>query len=159
MGGKLKLDLEILEIIFILLILFVTRLCFPSLLRMNIINGLQIEDSDVEDGTYNPLTRPDTLQPPSLVHMQIQDEVSDEESLVESTGSDSDDDLRKRPKRTKLRVRRPPQPVQPQQDKKKKYNIWCTALQASIFIIRNLNSLCFCVKTTEDIEMLLYFSL
>lgn len=86
----------------------------------------QLEDSDVEEGTYIPLTRPEAFNPPSLVHMQIQDEQSDEASH-ETTGSDSDEEPRRRPKRTKLRPRRP-QP-QGQTDKKEKYNVWCKALQ------------------------------
>lgn len=88
-----------------------------------------MEDSDVEDGTYIPLERPDSFNPPSLVHMQIQDELSDEGSAQESSGSESDEEPRRRPKRTKLRPKRPQPHAQP--DKKEKYNIWCKALQAS----------------------------
>ncbi|KAL0820220.1 hypothetical protein ABMA28_006142 [Loxostege sticticalis] len=89
----------------------------------------ELEDSDVEEGTYIPLTRPEAFNPPSLVHMQIQDEQSDEASH-ETTGSDSDEEPRRRPKRTKLRPRRP-QP-QGQTDKKEKYNVWCKALQEDL---------------------------
>lgn len=88
---------------------------------------LQLDDSDVEEGTYIPLERPEAFNPPSLVHMQIQDEQSDEASAPESTGSESDEEPRRRPKRTKLRPKRPQPPVQP--DKKDKYNVWCQALQ------------------------------
>ncbi|XP_073953353.1 phosphorylated adaptor for RNA export [Choristoneura fumiferana] len=90
----------------------------------------ELEDSDVEDGTYIPLERPDTFNPPSLVHMQIQDELSDEGSAQESSGSESDEEPRRRPKRTKLRPKRPQPQAQP--DKKEKYNIWCKALQEDL---------------------------
>ncbi|GBP70107.1 Phosphorylated adapter RNA export protein [Eumeta japonica] len=89
----------------------------------------EIEDSDVEEGAYIPLERPESFNPPSLVNMQIQDEHSDEASPDESSGSESDEELRRRPKRTKIRPRRP---VQNQAEKKNKYNIWCTALQEDI---------------------------
>lgn len=85
-----------------------------------------MEDSDVEGGAYIPLARPEAFNPPSLVHMQIQDEQSDEASQ-ESSGSESDEEPRRRPKRTKVRPRRPQ--AQPQTDKKDKYNIWCKPLQ------------------------------
>ncbi|XP_063894321.1 uncharacterized protein LOC110371233 [Helicoverpa armigera] len=88
----------------------------------------ELEDSDVEEGTYIPLARPEAFNPPSLVHMQIQDEQSDEASAQESSGSESDDEPRRRAKRTKLRPRRPV----PQPDKKDKYNIWCKALQEDL---------------------------
>lgn len=88
--------------------------------------ALQLHDSDVEEGTYIPLARPEAFNPPSLVNMQIQDEQSDEASAQESSGSESDEPLR-RAKRTKLRPRRP----QPQPDKKDKYNVWCKALQVN----------------------------
>lgn len=88
---------------------------------------MQLEDSDVEEGTYIPLARPEAFNPPSLVHMQIQDEQSDEASAQDSSGSDSDDELRRRAKRTKIRPRRP----QPQPNKKDKYNIWCKALEVN----------------------------
>ncbi|XP_050352448.1 phosphorylated adapter RNA export protein [Nymphalis io] len=90
----------------------------------------ELEDSDVEEGTYIPLARPEAFNPPSLVNMQIQDEQSDEESVQESSGSDSDEEPRRRPKRTKLRPRRP-QPQTPS-GKKDKYNIWCKALQEDL---------------------------
>ncbi|XP_039758904.1 phosphorylated adapter RNA export protein [Pararge aegeria] len=90
----------------------------------------ELEDSDVEEGTYIPLTRPDTFNPPSLVNMQIQDEQSDEDTGLESSGSDTDDELRRRPKRTKLRPKRPQPQAQP--DKKEKYNVWCKALQEDL---------------------------
>lgn len=86
-----------------------------------------MEDSDVEEGTYIPLERPEAFNPPSLVHMHIQDEQSDDGSLPESSGSESDEEPRRRAKRTKIRPRRPQPPSQP--DKKEKYNIWCKALQ------------------------------
>lgn len=89
----------------------------------------QLEDSDVEEGTYIPLARPEAFNPPSLVHMQIQDELSDEASAQESSCSDSDEELRRRPKRTKVRPRRPQPQALP--DKKEKYNVWCKALQVS----------------------------
>lgn len=92
---------------------------------------LQLEESDVEGGTYIPLPRPETFNPPSLVNMQIQDEQSDEDTGLESSGSDSDDEPRRRPKRTKLRPKRP-QPAQP--EKKDKYNVWCKALQVRHFL-------------------------
>lgn len=88
----------------------------------------ELVDSDVEEGTYKPLARPEAFNPPSLVHMQIQDEQSDEGSPRESSGSESDDEPRRRAKRTKLRPHRPP----PQPDKKDKYNIWCKALQEDL---------------------------
>lgn len=84
----------------------------------------------MEKGTYIPLARPEAFNPPSLVHMQIQDELSDEESAHESLCSDSDEELRRRPKRMKIRPRRPQPHAQP--DKKDKYNVWCKALQVSI---------------------------
>ncbi|XP_023939276.1 phosphorylated adapter RNA export protein [Bicyclus anynana] len=90
----------------------------------------ELEDSDVEEGTYIPLTRPETFNPPSLVNMQIQDEQSDEDTGLESSGSESDDDFRRRPKRTKLRPKRPQPSAQP--DKKEKYNVWCKALQEEL---------------------------
>ncbi|XP_013193540.1 phosphorylated adapter RNA export protein [Amyelois transitella] len=90
----------------------------------------ELDDSDVEEGAYIPLERPDTFNPPSLVHMQIQDEQSDEASPQESSGSESDDEPRRRPKRLKVRPRRPQPP--PQQEKKNKYNVWCTALQEDL---------------------------
>ncbi|CAH2089732.1 unnamed protein product [Euphydryas editha] len=90
----------------------------------------ELEDSDVEEGTYIPLARPEAFNPPSLVNMQIQDEQSDEESVHESSGSESDDEPHRRPKRTKLRPRRP-QP-QTHTGKKDKYNIWCKALQEDL---------------------------
>ncbi|XP_045452483.1 phosphorylated adapter RNA export protein [Melitaea cinxia] len=90
----------------------------------------ELEDSDVEEGTYVPLARPEAFNPPSLVNMQIQDEQSDEDSVQESSGSESDDEPHRRPKRTKLRLR-PPQP-QTQAAKKDKYNIWCKALQEDL---------------------------
>ncbi|KAJ2948337.1 hypothetical protein O0L34_g7576 [Tuta absoluta] len=90
----------------------------------------ELEDSDVEEGTYIPLERPEAFNPPSLVHMQIKDEQSDEASLEESSGSESDEEPRRRAKRTKLRPRRPQPPAQP--DKKEKYNIWCKALQEEL---------------------------
>ncbi|XP_063830815.1 phosphorylated adapter RNA export protein [Ostrinia nubilalis] len=90
----------------------------------------ELEDSDVEEGTYIPLTRPEAFNPPSLVNMQIQDEQSDEASSHESTASDSDEEPRRRPKRTKLRLRRPQPQGQP--DKKDKYNVWCKALQEDL---------------------------
>ncbi|XP_045501682.1 phosphorylated adapter RNA export protein [Colias croceus] len=89
----------------------------------------ELEDSDVEEGTYIPLERPEVFNPPSLVNMQIQDEQSDEASL-ESSGSESDDEPRRRAKRTKLRPRRP-QP-QAQSGRNNKYNIWCQALQEDL---------------------------
>lgn len=85
-----------------------------------------MEDSDVEEGTYIPLTRPEAFNPPSLVHMQIQDEQSDDPS-PESSATDSDEEPRRRAKRTKVRPRRP-QP-QPQNNKREKYNVWYRALQ------------------------------
>ncbi|XP_046969995.1 phosphorylated adapter RNA export protein [Vanessa cardui] len=88
----------------------------------------ELEDSDVEEGTYIPLARPEAFNPPSLVNMQIQDEQSDEESVQESTGSDSDEEPRRRPKRTRPRR---PQPQTPT-GKKDKYNIWCKALQEDL---------------------------
>ncbi|KAJ8717383.1 hypothetical protein PYW08_005782 [Mythimna loreyi] len=88
----------------------------------------ELEDSDVEEGAYIPLARPEAFNPPSLVNMQIQDEQSDEASAQESSGSESDDEPRRRAKRTKLRPRRP----LPQPDKKDKYNIWCKALQEDL---------------------------
>ncbi|XP_041984422.1 phosphorylated adapter RNA export protein [Aricia agestis] len=89
----------------------------------------ELEDSDVEEGTYNPLPRPDTFNPPSLVNMQIQDEQSDEASPQESSGSESDDEPHRRAKRSKMRPRRP----QPQGNAKKdKYNVWCKALQEDL---------------------------
>ncbi|XP_045777165.1 phosphorylated adapter RNA export protein [Maniola jurtina] len=90
----------------------------------------ELEDSDVEEGTYIPLTRPETFNPPSLVNMQIQDEQSDEDTGLESSGSESDDEPRRRPKRTKLRPKRPQPQTQP--DKKDKYNVWCKALQEDL---------------------------
>ncbi|RVE42258.1 hypothetical protein evm_013088 [Chilo suppressalis] len=93
----------------------------------------ELEDSDVEEGTYIPLTRPEAFNPPSLVHMQIQDEQSDELSWPESSGSDSDDEPRRRPKRTKLRPLRPqPQVSVTQSDKKNKYNVWCKTLEEDL---------------------------
>lgn len=89
--------------------------------------SFQLEDSDVEEGTYIPLARPEAFNPPSLVNMQIQDEQSDEESVQESSGSESDEEPRRRPKRSKIRPRRPQPQSQP--GKKDKYNIWCKALQ------------------------------
>lgn len=89
-----------------------------------------MEDSDVEEGTYIPLERPEAFNPPSLMHMHIQDEQSDDGSLPESSGSESDEEPRRRAKRTKIRPRRPQPPSQP--DKKEKYNIWCKALQVRI---------------------------
>lgn len=88
----------------------------------------------MEEGTYKPLARPEAFNPPSLVHMQIQDEQSDEGSPRESSGSESDDEPRRRAKRTKLRPRRPP----PQPDKKDKYNIWCKALQVQCLLLHFL---------------------
>ncbi|CAH0590116.1 unnamed protein product [Chrysodeixis includens] len=88
----------------------------------------ELEDSDVEEGTYIPLARPEAFNPPSLVHMQIQDEQSDEGSAQDSSGSESDDEPRRRAKRTKIRPRRP----QPQPNKKDKYNIWCKALEEDL---------------------------
>ncbi|CAB3251174.1 unnamed protein product [Arctia plantaginis] len=89
----------------------------------------ELEDSDVEEGTYIPLERPEAFNPPSLVHMQIQDEQSDETTPQESSASESDEEPRRRAKRTKLRPKRPThsQPV-----KKEKYNIWCKALQEDL---------------------------
>lgn len=58
--------------------------------------------------------------------MQIQDEQSDETSPQESSASESDEEPRRRAKRTKLRPKRP---THSQPDKKEKYNIWCKALQ------------------------------
>ncbi|XP_063540255.1 phosphorylated adapter RNA export protein isoform X1 [Cydia strobilella] len=89
----------------------------------------ELEDSDVEEGTYIPLERPEAFNPPSLVNMQIQDELSDEGSPQESSGSDSEEEPRRRPKRTKLRPKRP---QQSQPDKKDKYNVWCKALQEDL---------------------------
>ncbi|XP_049876955.1 phosphorylated adapter RNA export protein [Pectinophora gossypiella] len=89
----------------------------------------ELDDSDVEEGTYIPLERPEAFNPPSLVHMQIQDEQSDEASPEESSGSESDEP-RRRPKRTKLRPRRPQPQSQP--GKKDKYNVWCKALQEDL---------------------------
>ncbi|XP_026763174.1 phosphorylated adapter RNA export protein [Galleria mellonella] len=89
----------------------------------------ELEDSDLEGGTYIPLERPETFNPPSLVHMQIQDEQSDEESQ-ESSATESDDERQRRPKRFKMRPRRP-QP-QTQSEKRNKYNVWCTALQEDL---------------------------
>ncbi|XP_053615023.1 phosphorylated adapter RNA export protein [Plodia interpunctella] len=88
----------------------------------------ELDDSDVEEGTYIPLERPESFNPPSLVNMQIQDEQSDDEE--ESSGSESDDEPRRRPKRLKVRPRRPH--PQPQPEKKNKYNVWCTALQEDL---------------------------
>ncbi|CAK1553014.1 unnamed protein product [Leptosia nina] len=88
----------------------------------------ELDDSDVEEGTYIPLERPEAFNPPSLVNMQIQDEQSDEASLAESSGSESDEELRRRPKRTKVRPRRPQQ----QPARNNKYNIWCEALQEDL---------------------------
>lgn len=96
---------------------------------------LQLEDSDVEEGTYIPLARPEAFNPPSLVHMQIQDEQSDEASPAESSGSESDEEPRRRAKRTKLRPRRPQS--QTQSDKKEKYNIWCKALEVGHVLNQN----------------------
>lgn len=90
----------------------------------------ELEDSDVEEGTYIPLERPEAFNPPSLVHMQIQDEQSDDASPPESSGSESDEEPRRRAKRTKLRPKRPQAQTQP--DKKEKYNIWCKALQEDL---------------------------
>ncbi|CAG9563800.1 unnamed protein product [Danaus chrysippus] len=90
----------------------------------------ELEDSDVEYGTYVPLPRPDAIKLPSLVNMQIQDEQSDEDSVQESSGSESDDEPRRRAKRTKLRPKRPQQ--QAHTTKKDKYNIWCKALEEDI---------------------------
>lgn len=90
---------------------------------------LQLDDSDVEEGAYIPLARPEAFNPPSLVNMQIQDDQSDEASEQESTCSDSDEEIRRRAKRTKLRPRRPPPAQKP--DKKEKYNVWCKALQVT----------------------------
>lgn len=90
---------------------------------------LQLEDSDVEYGTYVPLPRPEAIKLPSLVNMQIQDEQSDEDSAQESSGSESDDEPRRRAKRTKLRPKRPQQ--QAHSAKKDKYNIWCKALEVT----------------------------
>ncbi|XP_075981228.1 phosphorylated adaptor for RNA export isoform X2 [Anticarsia gemmatalis] len=90
----------------------------------------ELEDSDVEEGTYIPLARPEAFNPPSLDHMQIQDEQSDEASAQESSGSESDDEPRRRAKRTKLRPKRPQSQSQP--DKKEKYNIWCKAFQEDL---------------------------
>lgn len=90
----------------------------------------EIADSDVEGGTYIPLERPNTFNPPSLVNMQIQDEPSDEGSQEgSSSGSDSEGELRRRPKRTKIRVRRP---QAQSQDKRNKYNVWCTTVQEDL---------------------------
>ncbi|XP_059059645.1 phosphorylated adapter RNA export protein [Achroia grisella] len=89
----------------------------------------ELEDSDLEGGTYIPLERPEAFNPPSLVHMQIQDEQSDEESR-ESSATESDDERQQRPKRLKMRPKRPQ--AQGQSDKKNKYNIWCTTLQEDI---------------------------
>ncbi|XP_004922448.1 phosphorylated adapter RNA export protein [Bombyx mori] len=89
----------------------------------------ELEDSDVEEGTYIPLTRPEAFNPPSLVHMQIQDEQSDDPS-PESSATDSDEEPRRRAKRTKVRPRRP-QP-QPQNNKREKYNVWYRALQEEL---------------------------
>ncbi|KAG7301636.1 hypothetical protein JYU34_014612 [Plutella xylostella] len=86
----------------------------------------ELPDSDLEEGTYIPLQRPEAFNPPSLVHMQIQDEVSDP-SEAESSGSESDDEVQRRAKRSKVCPRRAPPP--PAADKKNKYNIWCTAVQ------------------------------
>lgn len=88
---------------------------------------MQLDDSDVEEGAYIPLARPETFNPPSLVHMQIQDDQSDEASEQESSCSDSDEEFRRRAKRSKLRPRLPLPPQKP--DKKEKYNVWCKALQ------------------------------
>ncbi|OWR49929.1 putative Phosphorylated adaptor for RNA export [Danaus plexippus plexippus] len=90
----------------------------------------ELEDSDVEYGTYVPLPRPEAIKLPSLVNMQIQDEQSDEDSAQESSGSESDDEPRRRAKRTKLRPKRPQQ--QAHSAKKDKYNIWCKALEEDI---------------------------
>ncbi|CAG9795575.1 unnamed protein product [Diatraea saccharalis] len=93
----------------------------------------ELEDSDVEEGTYIPLTRPEAFNPPSLVHMKIQDEQSDELSWPESSdGSDSDDEPRRRPKRTKLRPLRPQSQAVGHSDKKDKYNVWSKALQEDL---------------------------
>ncbi|KAG6458461.1 phosphorylated adapter RNA export protein isoform X2 [Manduca sexta] len=90
----------------------------------------KLEDSDVEEGTYIPLTRPEAFNPPSLVHMQIQDEQSDDPTPEESSGSESDEEPRRRAKRVKLRPRRPQSSSQ--SDKKEKYNIWCKTLQEDL---------------------------
>ncbi|CAH2042594.1 unnamed protein product, partial [Iphiclides podalirius] len=89
----------------------------------------ELEDSDVEEGTYIPLARPEAFNPPSLVNMQIQDEVSDEPSPEESSASESDEEPRRRPKRTKLRLR---QPHQQQPSKRNKYNVWCKTVQEDL---------------------------
>ncbi|CAF4914411.1 unnamed protein product [Pieris macdunnoughi] len=89
----------------------------------------ELDDSDVEEGTYIPLERPEVFNPPSLVNMQIQDEQSDEASLAESSGSESDEEPRRRPKRTKVRPRRP---QQQQSGRNNKYNIWCQTLQEDL---------------------------
>lgn len=91
----------------------------------------------MEEGTYIPLQRPEAFNPPSLVHMHIQDEPSDEGSVLESSGSGSEDDTRRRLKRIKIRPKRP----QPQQQgKANKYNVWCKALQVRAYSFTSLVS-------------------
>lgn len=90
----------------------------------------------MEEGAYIPLARPEAFNPPSLVHMQIQDELSDEVSTQESSCSDSDEELRRRPKRTKVKPRRPQPQAHP--DKKDKYNVWCKALEVRSISLLNL---------------------
>ncbi|KAL4708460.1 hypothetical protein ACJJTC_001176 [Scirpophaga incertulas] len=106
----------------------------------------ELEDSDVEEGKYIPLTRPEAFDPPSLVHMKIQDELSDEASWSESSAPDSDDEPRRRPKRTKLKPRCP-QP-QEQTNKKDKYNVWCKTLQEDL-LTQNMVS-CDVTKKNAD---------
>ncbi|CAK1584757.1 unnamed protein product [Parnassius mnemosyne] len=91
----------------------------------------ELENSDVEEGTYIPLARPEVFNPPSLVNMQIQDELSDEPSLEESSGSESDEEPRRRAKRTKLRLRQTPE-QQEQATKGNKYNVWCKTVQEDL---------------------------
>lgn len=113
----------------------------------------------MEEGTYIPLARPETFNPPSLVNMQIQDEQSDEASPQESSGSESDDEPRRRAKRLKVRPRRPQPPVQP--DKKNKYNVWCKALQVYIFLIVFfcLVLICFCIEMTMKLKTIILQSI
>lgn len=91
----------------------------------------EINDSDVEDGSYIPLQRPDHFNPTSLMSMQIQDDQSDE-SYQESSASDSDSMASyNRPKKPKMKLKKVANDST-SQNKKNKYNIWCKTLQEEV---------------------------